>query len=158
VKIFKRADFWILLALVGGLVGYFVFSGKPVVPGGVNHRFSVKEIALRRDYGNFLASFRIDYDNREGKTFDPALEAKLLAGGERAIPGYFLATDARVPVEGGKKSELTLKYWLEAADLGGSLVLEIRGERLEVKTAVPFDGETAVENQGTKAIDGPDWK
>ncbi len=157
-KLFKRADFWILLLLVGGLAGYLLFSGKPVVTGAGDTRFSIRKMSLKRDYGNFLAIFEVDYDNREGEAFDPAVEAKLWAGDGRMIPGYFLATDVREPVPAGKKAKRTLKYWLEASDLGGALALEIRGERLEVKSAVPFDGETAVENQGTKSFATPDWK
>ncbi len=158
MKLYQRADFWILLLLVGGLAGYFVWPRPPVVPGGDGLRFSVGEMSLKRDYGNFLAAFEVDYDNREGEAFDPALEAKLLAAGERVIPGYFLATGTREPVPAGEKAKLTLKYWLEAADLLGPLTLAIRGETLEVKSGAPFDGEAALENQATKSFEGAEWK
>ena len=157
-NLFKRADFWVLLLLVGGAGGYLAFSGRPAVPGGDATRFSVEEMTLKRDYGNFLATFRVAYDNREGEAFDPVAEAKLLADGERAIPGYFLATDSRVLVAAGKQTELTLKYWMEASDLAGTLTLEIRDERLQVKSATPFEGEAVIENQGTRSFAGPDWK
>lgn len=158
VKLFKRADFWLLLLLVGGVGAYLAFQGKPVVPGRDATRFSVEEMTLKRDYGNFLATFRVEYDNREGETFDPVTGAKLLAEGERAIPGYFVATDIRTPVPAGDQAELTLKYWLEASDLSGPLTLEIQGERLEVKSATPFDGKASVENQATRSFDSSEWK
>lgn len=148
----KRIEIWLLLAAVlAGLV--FVFSSRspdgelvgsggaagPEAAGG-EETLRVHRCVLERDYGN--ARLDIDLRVRNAAAEKVVLQsprARLVTGKGREVPSFFLPFEAMPEVPGGATRDVQLRFWLEAADLGEALRLEVDGRSVEVKGGKAFD-------------------
>ncbi len=170
MKFYQRIEVWVLLLLTAAAIVFVLQPGAepegweeshPAAGSGQEREItlSLRGATLERDYGNA----RLDLDVRVvNKSPHPVLltppRARLLAGAEggREVPPFFLPAEQPPEVGAGGTSEVQLRYWLEAADLQGPLWLEVDEERLEVKSAAPFELES-LENRKAVTLLGVDW-
>jgi hypothetical protein len=165
----KRIELWVLLAaIVAGLAWVFLSDGDgdgegpPSMGGAVpaadaQARLQLHRCVLKRDYGNA----RLDIDLRVRNEGAEALalqtpKVKLLAGGEREVPSYFLPFDPVPEVPANSAQDVQLRYWLEAEDLKGALTLEVDGKTLPIKGASAFDLDS-MKNEEEKVIQPGTW-
>jgi hypothetical protein len=181
MSVWKRPEVWGLLVLVAGGAVYIASSGGRGAgpdgaggdPGGTAGtaggtagtaggtagagRLRVESIELTRDYGNARLEIEVDYDNRGGPEvpLSPP-DVVLETGGGEPVDPFFLAGDFPDPIAAGQRDRARLKFWLEPGQLGGALVLKVRGEAVQVKPDRPFD-LGAVENQKTVRVEAGEW-
>ena len=84
-------------------------------------------------------------------------DVRLLNAAGKEVPPFILPVERPPTLEAQATADTRLRFWLEKADLGGSLTLEIRGQKLEVKNSTPFDLEK-LENAKPKVWTSADWK
>jgi hypothetical protein len=163
----QRPEVWVLL-LASVAAGFWALGpgpeeaewqaapGTAVVEGG---RVRLLGGVLERDYGNARldVTVRIRNEGIHPLPLNPP-RTRLLAGveGGREVPPFFLPTERPPEVAAKSEAEVTLRYWLEAADLKGPLVLEVEGERVAVKEARAFDLED-LENGKPRVLKGEAW-
>jgi hypothetical protein len=122
-------------------------------------RVTVLRGSLERDYGNARLDLEVKIRN-EG--LHPLVlvppKVRLLAGatGDREVPPFFLPAERPPEVAGKTVSEVMLRYWLEAGDLGGPLVLELEGEKVPVKADRPYALDK-LENGKAVPLRGVEW-
>lgn len=118
----------------------------------------IHRLAIERDYGNARLDIDIQVANRDPKrlVMQPP-EARLFTGKGREVPPFFLPFSPPPEIAANAAADVQLRYWLEKADLEGSLRLEIRGESIEVKSAAPFDLEK-LENKQPRTLAPGEWK
>ncbi|HUF62021.1 MAG TPA: hypothetical protein VMN36_08095 [Verrucomicrobiales bacterium] len=157
----RSGKHWIgwVLVVAGGLLLATVFwlawpgkgTGKRFREGALGAGVSagtaqIESAELRRDHGNAVLRLRVTIDHRNG--LEPlrcvAPDVRLTAGAGTAgeeVPAFFLATRPQPAPEvpAGEKASVELLYWLEQRHLQGALALEVRGERVPVKSESAFD-------------------
>ena len=148
----KRIELWVLLAVVvGGLAWVFTSRHSPdeemtdAGPGTVTAEKSTGPLKLHRsvierDYGNARLDIELQIrnDNDEKLKCLPP-KVRLLTVKGREIPSFFLPFDKQPEVPGKTTQDVQLRYWTEEADLAGGLILEVEGNKLDIKSAKPFD-------------------
>lgn len=119
-------------------------------------RVSMLGAALERDYGNARLDLEVRVRN-EGvhPLMMKAPQVRLMAG-EREVPAFVLPAERLPEVAAKTTSEVTLRFWLEAQDVKGALVLDVEGEKVPVKSAKAFD-LTTLENGKPQALKGVEW-
>lgn len=172
---FKRVEVWVLLLASGGLAVWALKGGKGAGEeafeagwqtaaseggsAGVARRLEVLGGSLERDYGNARLDLlvRVSNPGAHPLLMSPP-KVRLLAGAqaEREVPPFFLPVERPPEVAAGGTSEAKLRYWLEAKDVEGPLVLEVDGVREPVKDATPFDLK-ALENGKARPVTGVAW-
>jgi hypothetical protein len=148
MRIFKRFEVWLLL-IAGGIAVWWSFSSgpKPSESGAVaeinaDFPLQLRRCTLERDYGNARLDLEVRYKNISPRplSMQPS-DVRLLNAAGKEVPPFTLPVERPPSVEAQTTGDIRLRFWLEKADLGGSLTLEIRGQKLEVKNGTPLDLE-----------------
>jgi hypothetical protein len=162
----KRIELWLLLALiVGGLAWVFMSGSADEDPGDAGTAstgttespLKLHRCVLERDYGNARLDIELRVRNDgSDKLVMRAPKVRLLTDKGREVPSYFLPFDPVPEVPPKSASDVQLRYWLEAPDLQGALILEVDGKSLPVKGAKAFDLK-AMKNDEEKVIPAGGW-
>ncbi len=161
MKLFQRIEVWILLILsLGTIIWVFTMDGgsgnpesitgtDPSTPAIVVHRTT-----LERDHGNARLDVELRFRNASPRslTLQPP-DVRLLTVDGKEIPLFTLATERPAQIPPQTAQDIRLRYWLEKSHLQGSLLLDIRGQKVEIKTAAPLDLEK-LENRAPKVWQG----
>ncbi len=143
----KRIEVWVLLILGGG-AAVWVLMDKPVVEGDPQPIEStssdpvlvIHRCTLERDFGNARLDIELRYRNASPRPLilQPP-DVKLATGDGKEVPPYILPVEKPPQIAAQTTQSVRLRYWLEASHLNGSLTLDVRGAKAEVKTAEPLD-------------------
>jgi hypothetical protein len=148
MRIFQRFEVWLLL-IAGGIAIWWSFSAAPnpaesgpVAEINADSPLQLRRCTLVRDFGNARLDLEVRYKNASPRplSMQPP-EVRLINAAGKEVPPFILPTERAPTVEAQTAGDVRLRFWLEKADLGGVLTLEIRGEKLEVKNSTPFDLE-----------------
>lgn len=163
----KRIELWVLLAVIlAGLA--WVFMSGPGADADLPRAGSAPAVdaqtplqlhrcVLKRDHGNARLDIdlRVRNDRPETLVMQPP-KVRLLTADGRDIPEFFLPIEPRPEVPAGSSQDVQLRYWLQAADLEGTLTLEVDGNSLTIKGAGSFDLKS-MENGVEKVIQPEGW-
>ncbi len=170
MKILLRIEvlFLLALAVVGG--AWVLLSdkpgaldeGKPAVasiskdPG--DGSTLIRRCHLERDVGNARLDIELRMTNNHSKKLLLAPPVLRLINAKGAdVPAYFLPTEPPPELTAKSTHEVRMRFWLEADDVKGELVLEVDGQKFNIKTAAPLNLET-LKNAEAKAMPvGGDW-
>ncbi len=166
MNLFKRIEVWILIGLIGGGIAFvLVTAGDPgAVDGEIGGagrgggKFSIDQMLLARESDHARLDVGITYDNLGGGEIEAGPpNVRLITDSGDEVDPYFLAGAFPTVIAAGRRSPVTVKYWLGPAHFGtGGLRLEIRGESRPVKSAKPFNLESLGDGE-SRVLDGPDW-
>ena len=161
----RRPEVWVLLLASGAALFWALsptgddggweagpVSGE-VAAGG---RVTMLGGALERDYGNARLDLEVRVRNEGVHPLVMKAPKVRLMAGEREVPAFVLPAERLPEVAAKTTSEVTLRYWLERDDAKGSLVLDVEGEKVSVKSAKAFD-LTTLENGKPRAVRGVEW-
>lgn len=166
MRIFQRFEVWLLL-LGAGVAVWLSFkadapsAAEEAAPAAVlnpDAPLQLRRATLERDFGNARLDLEVRYKNASPRPLymqPPDVRLRNAAGKE--VPVFILPTEKPASVEAGTTSDVRLRFWLEKADLAGTLTLDIRGHTLEVKNSAPFDLEKMA-NAKPKVWTGTDWR
>lgn len=157
----KRIEVWVLLILgVGAAI--WVLTDKPAVEGdpqpvestSTDPALVIHRSTLERDFGNARLDIELRYQNASPRPLilQPP-DVKLLTSDGKEVPPFILATEKPPEIAAQTSRNVRLRYWLDKQHLQGSLTLDIRGTKAEVKTALPLDLEK-LENRKPKTWPG----
>ena len=115
------------------------------------------QCVIERDYGNarLHIELRIKNDDDEKLRCLPP-KVKLLTAKGREVPSFFLPFNKPPEVAGKSTQDVELVYWLEESDLSDALTLEVRDQKLAIKSAKPSDLKS-VENSKKKSLKPGEW-
>jgi hypothetical protein len=178
MKIFLRIEvlFLLVLAAAGGV--WVLFSDKPNMPDVDKPKVVatsddpgkgtsddpgkgttlVRRCRLERDFGNARLDVDLRVTNPHTKQLllaPPAL--RLINAKGEDVPAYFLPTEPPPELPAKSTSEVKMRFWLEALDVKGPLVLEVDGQRFDIKSATPLDLETMKNAEPQEMPVGGDW-
>jgi hypothetical protein len=111
---------------------------------------------VERDYGKARLDLEVRVRNEGVHPLVMKSPKVRLLAGEREVATFFLPAERLPEVAAKTTSEVTLRFWLEAADLKGALVLDVEGEKVPVKSEKAFD-LTTLENGKPRALRGVEW-
>jgi hypothetical protein len=160
---FKRIEVWILMLLSLAAIAFVYWPDKAtddaiiVQTANANSRLQLLGASLERDHGNARLDLRVRLVNREPQAvrlIEPFV--RLLADKGREVPLFFLPTEPPALITEKSEATLTLRFWLEKADLQSALTLQAGGERTEVKTSAPVD-LLALPNMKSVTLTRPIW-
>ena len=151
MNLFKRIEVILLLLLAaGGAVWVLSGSSKgdvydldpQVQAGGESAENRVQRCTLERDHGNARLDLEFRFQNQKPRklTLQPPQVRLMTAAGKEVAP-FFLPFEPQPEIAAGGSQDVRLRYWLEKSDLQGALTLDVQGEKLDVKSAAPFDLE-----------------
>ena len=165
MKFFQRFEVWLLLILGGG-AAFWVLTSKPSEDGNPEPieasaaptsepAITIHRCSLERDYGNARLDIELRYRNASPRALilQPP-DVRLLTADGKEVPIFILPVEKPPQVAAQMAQDIRLRYWLDKAQLQGSLTLDIRGQTAEVKTAAPLDLEK-IENHKPKTWTGP---
>ena len=166
MALFKRIELWLLLAVaIGGIV--FAFSSRhrddegPTGDGGPtateDSPLVLHRCILKRDYGTARLDIELRVRNDDAQTLvlqSPA--ANLVTGKGREVPAFYLAFEPHPEVAAKSSQDILIRYWLTAEDLAGTLTFDVKGKKLEVKSAKAFDLDS-VPNLATQTFKTGEW-
>ncbi len=151
MNLFKRIEVILLLLLAaGGAVWVLSGSSKrdvddldaPTQARGDSSENRVQRCTLERDHGNARLDLEFRFHNSKSrKLILQPPQVRLMTGAGKEVPPFFLPFEPQPEIVVGGTLDVRLRYWLEKSDLQGALTLEVQGEKLEVKSAAPFDLE-----------------
>lgn len=148
----KRFEVWLLIVLSLGAAVWVLTMDKaddgnpePIsaeasadVPAIKIHRCT-----LERDYGNARLDIELRYRNASPRPlFLLPPDVRLLTADGKEVPPFMLATEKAAQIPAQTAQDIRLRYWLEKTHLQGALTLEIRGEKVAVKSAAALDLES----------------
>lgn len=155
----KRPELWVFLALTLAGLAYALLSrrsGEGSAADGRADDAVPAEAALRlhrcvltRDGrgARLDIALRVRNETAAGIVMQPP-GVRLSAAKGRDIPPFYLPFDPRPEIALNSTQDVLARYWIEAADLEGSLVLHVGDRSLEVKSATPLDLGTLPEREG----------
>jgi hypothetical protein len=162
----KRIEVWVLL-VVG--VGLSWWALKPAAAPPTRweaaageaadqppQRLTLRGAQIERDYGNARLDLTLAVRNDGIHPLRLSAPKLRLLAGEREVPAFFLPADRLPEVAPQSASEVQLRYWLEAADLQGPLVLDLEGEQTPVKSATPYPLDP-LKNGELVTLRGVEW-
>jgi hypothetical protein len=166
VNLFKRIEVILLLLLaVGGAVWVLSGSSKgdvydldpQVQVGGESAENRVQRCTLERDHGNARLDLEFRFQNQKPRklTLQPPQVRLMTAAGKEVAP-FFLPFEPQPEIAAGGSQDVRLRYWLEKSDLQGALILEVQSEKLDVKSAAPFDLEK-LKNKEPRSFTDTHW-
>lgn len=162
MHMFKRFEVWLLL-IAGGIAVWWSFqSGTPVEDGPVAEMkadapLQLRRCTLERDFGNARLDLEVRFKNSSPRPlFMQPPDVRLINAAGKDVPPFILPVERPASIEAQTTSDLRLRFWLEKADLAGSLTLDIRGQKLEVKNSTPLDLEK-LENKKPKMWTSAAW-
>ncbi|WP_395737505.1 hypothetical protein [Prosthecobacter sp.] len=164
MRVFQRFEVWLLL-IAGGIAIWWAFSTGPngaetgpVAEMNPDSPLQLRRCTLERDFGNARLDVEVRYKNASPRPlFMQPPDVRLTSGAGKEVPPFILPVERPSSVEAQTTSDIRLRFWLEKADLSGSLTLEIRGQKLEIKNSTPLDLEK-LENAKPKVWTSADWK
>lgn len=148
MHLFKRFEVWLLL--VTGVIAVWwslQTDSTPVDDGPMAEMkadipLQLRRCTLERDFGNARLDLEIRYKNTSPRPlFMQPPDVRLINAAGKDVPPFILPVEKPANIEAQTTSDIRLRFWLEKADLAGALTLEIRGQKLEVKTSTPLDLE-----------------
>ncbi len=165
MRVFQRFEVWLLLIAAGVAVWWSFKADSPSAEAGVpaaaltsDSPLQLRRATLERDFGNARLDLEIRYKNISPRPlFMQPPDVRLINAAGKDVPVFILPTERPASVEAQTTSDVRLRFWLEKADLAGALILDIRGQKLEVKKSTPLDLEK-LENTKPKVWTGTDWK
>ena len=165
MSFFKRFEVWLLILLsLGATIWVFTTDSDSGSATGNPQPISsstpsdpilkIHRCILERDFGNARLDLELRYQNASPRplSLQPP-DVRLLTADGQEVPPFMLATEKPPQIPAQTAQDMRLRYWLEKAHLQGTLTLEIRGEKAEVKTAAPLDLDT-LENGKPKTWTG----
>lgn len=166
MNLFKRIEVILLLLLaVGGAVWVLSGSSKgdvydldpQVQVGGESAENRVQRCTLERDHGNARLDLEFRFQNQKPRklTLQPPQVRLMTAAGKEVAP-FFLPFEPQPEIAAGGSQDVRLRYWLEKSDLQGALILEVQSEKLDVKSAAPFDLEK-LKNKEPRSFTDTHW-
>lgn len=167
----KRPEVIILFLVSLGIAGWVLWKEigpKSSTPPSqaTGEVIRITKSTLFRDYGNARLEIEAQIWNSQSTPIvcEPPHFRLVKASPEEAssateeIPTFFLASSPPAPVlPPGKRTSVTLRYWLEESDLSQAITLVGPDGSAQVKSAEPFDLKT-LENQTSKQFRNPLWK
>ncbi len=165
--ILQRVELWVLLVLGLGLSWWAL---KPTDEGGagtwlvataeekaaVEPQLVLRGAQIERDYGNARLDLDVAVHNEGIHPLRLSTPKLRLMAGEREVPAFFLPADRPPEVAAGSRVEVKLRFWLEAKDLQGELMLDLEGVKTRVKTADPYALDK-LENGVVQVLRGEKW-
>lgn len=163
MRIFQRFEVWLLLVAAGVAV-WFSFKADAPAPEDApaaalnpDSPLQLRRCTLERDFGNARLDLEVRYKNASPRPlFLQPPDVRLLNAAGKDVPVFILPTERPASVEANTTSDARLRFWLEEPDLAGTLTLEIRGQKLEVKDGTPLKLEK-LENAKPKVWTGVHW-
>lgn len=164
MRIFQRFEVWLLL-IAGGIAVWWSFQTAPYPaetgPGAEMSAASplqLRRCTLERDFGNARLDLEVRYKNASPRplSMQPP-DVRLLNAAGKDVPPFILPVERPPSIEAQTTGDIRLRFWLEKADLTGTLTLEIRSQKLEVKNSTPLDLEK-LENARPRVWTSADWK
>lgn len=163
MKFFHRFEVWLLVALsVGAAV--WVFTNRPAIEGNPETiepsappepPIKILRTTLERDYGNARLDIELRYRNASPRALSlQPPDARLLAADGKEVPPFVLPIEKPAEIAAQTAQDVRLRYWLDQAQLQGTLTLDIRGDKAEVKSAAPLNLEK-LDNRKSKTWSGP---
>ena len=164
MRIFQRFEVWLLL-IVGGIAIWWAFSAGPkleetgpVAEMNADSPLQLRRCTLERDFSNARLDVEVRYKNASPRPLSmQAPDVRLINAAGKEVAPFILPVERPPSVEAQTTGDIRLRFWLEKADLAGALTLEIRGQKLEVKSGAAFDLEK-LENAKPKVWTSADWK
>ena len=166
-KVFQRIEVWVLLVLAAGATVFVFMTSRdsterePVVtnaqPAKPEARLEVRGCTLVRDFGNARLDLKVHLTNRRVSKLlliNPAVRLLNAKGAE--VPAFVLPVEPPPELPPQTTADVLLRFWLEKEDLQGKLMLEVDGERADVKTDTPYDLEK-LKNAEPQRLSVPDW-
>ena len=168
MNLFKRLEVWLLLILAAGATLFVLWqdkaatADKPVIsdvqPARADGKLTVLGCKLERDYGNARLDIEARLTNRRTrKLLLVAPAVKLLNDQGNEVPDFILPAEKPAEVPPNAEATVVMRFWLEQSDLQGVLTLDVEGERVEVKSAEPFD-LSQLENARPRALKPGVWE
>ena len=177
MKILKRIELWILLAVIGGAIAFVIATGggddedpsttdaTTSTASNSDAPFTIDASHLKRDYGNAVLEIHVTYRNdSEAAIKLSSPTARLLAGPDPDAPrsaeevkAFFLVFAPPPEIPARKTASTILKYWIEKPHLESALWLRIQEDTLPVKTSTPLDLEN-IPNQETVVFTATNWE
>jgi hypothetical protein len=164
----RRVELWVLLAIaVAGILFAFSSRHRDAEQGAAGAAgagamsedppLKLHRCVLKRDYGTARLDIELRVRNAGGQklVLQPP-DAILVTGKGREVPGFYLPFEPQPEVGAGSAQDVLIRYWLTADDLAGTLTFEVRGARLEVKSAKAFD-LNSVPNLETRIFKPGEW-
>ncbi|TDU66209.1 hypothetical protein EI77_03948 [Prosthecobacter fusiformis] len=159
----KRFEVWLLIILsLGATIWVFTMDSDPsmddpqpvLADASSEAALKIHRTTLERDYGNARLDIELRYRNSSPRplSLQPP-DVRLLTADGKEVPPFTLATEKPPQIPAQSAQDVRLRYWLEKGHLNGALILEIRGEKADVKTASPIDLDT-LENGKPKTWTG----
>ncbi|MDB6003271.1 MAG: hypothetical protein JWR15_258 [Prosthecobacter sp.] len=163
MRIFQRFEVWLLL-IAGGIAIWWSFSPGPtpaekgpVAEMNADSPLQLRRCTLQRDFGNARLDVEVRYKNTSPRPLSmQAPDVRLVNATGKEVPPFILPVERPPSVEAQTTGDIRLRFWLEKADLAGSLTLEIRGQKLEVKNGTALDLEK-LENAKPKVWTSAEW-
>ena len=117
----------------------------------------LRRCTLERDFGNARLDLEVRYKNASPRplSMQPP-DVRLINAAGKDVPPFILPVERPPTVEAQTTADIRLRFWLEKTDLIGALTLDIRGQRLEVKSATPLDLEK-LENKKPRVWTSAAW-
>lgn len=148
MKLFQRTEVWLLMALATAAGLFVLLTRSPqeevfvtaTQPAAAAQPMQLRSITLTRDHGNVRMDLSAQLTNASSRTLQlvsPTVRMRTEKG--REVPLFFLPSQPPPSLPPHSTSDVKLRFWLEAADLTGSLQLEFNKERLMVKSQQPYD-------------------
>ncbi len=163
MRLFQRFEVWLLL-IAGGIAVWWSFQSDapgeeagPVAEMNADAPLQLRRCTLERDFGNARLDLEVRYKNTSQRPlFMQPPDVRLINATGQDVPPFILPVERPASVEAQTTSDIRLRFWLEKADLTGPLTLEIRGQKLEVKTQTPFELER-LENKKPQVWTSAAW-
>lgn len=163
MRLFQRFEVWLLL-IAGGIAVWWSFQSNttpaeddPVAAMNADAQLQLRRCTLERDFGNARLDLEIRYKNTSPRPLSTQLpDVRLINAAGKDVPPFILPVERPATVEAQSTADLRLRFWLEKAELAGSLTLDIRGQKLEVKNNTPLDLEK-LENAKPKVWTSSAW-
>jgi len=163
MHLFKRFEVWLLL-IASGIAVWWSFQSNtapaedgPLTEMKTDAPLQLRRCTLERDFGNARLDLEIRYKNASPRPlYMQPPDVRLINAAGKDVPPFILPVERPASIEAQTTSDLRLRFWLEKADFAGSLTLDIRGQKLEVKNGTLFDLEK-LENAKPKIWTSANW-
>ncbi len=163
MRVFQRFEVWLLL-IAGAVAVWWSFEpaqspseGAPMAELNADSPLQLRRCTLERDFGNARLDLEVRYKNASPRplSMQPP-DVRLINTTGKDVPPFILPVERPPTVEDQTTADIRLRFWLEETDLAGALTLDIRGQRLEVKSATPLDLEK-LENKKPRVWTSAAW-
>ena len=163
MRVFQRFEVWLLLIACVVAVWWSFEPAQspsgdtPEAEMNADSPLQLRRCTLERDFGNARLDLEVRYKNASPRplSMQPP-DVRLINAAGKDVPPFILPVERPPTVEAQTTADIRLRFWLEKTDLIGALTLDIRGQRLEVKSATPLDLEK-LENKKPRVWTSAAW-